>query len=121
MKSNVILKVGVVAFLSFAMYSCTSSDSEGIEEVIVENVVANKVAVFEVEGMTCKMGCGGTIRKSLLSTKVVEQVEIDFEDDRASNIVTVHYNGDITNASELLAVINQINDNQFSASLHAED
>ena len=54
--------------------------------------VANQKITFEVEGMVCKMGCGGSIRKALLETKSVSQVDVDYQDDRTKQIVSVSYN-----------------------------
>lgn len=112
-------KIIVIVSLLALVYSCSSSEDQvQVEETKVE-VVANQVANFDVEGMTCKMGCGGTIRKGLLETGAVERVEIDFEDERPSNIIKVHYDTEKTNETELLAVLNELNNNQFTASIHS--
>lgn len=116
MKSIVVLFLGVFTFL----YSCSSNEGSvenGVNQEPVEQVSANQIANFDVSGMTCKMGCGGSIRKGLLQTGAVELVEIDFDEERPSNVITVHFDSEKSTENELLTVLNNLNDNQFTANL----
>ena len=45
-------------------------------------VVSNKIVAMEIEGMTCVMGCGASIRKELYTTEAVSSVEFDFKEGR---------------------------------------
>lgn len=116
MKLVVVLFLGVFTFL----YSCSSNEESvenGVSQEPVEQVAANQIANFDVSGMTCKMGCGGAIRKGLLQTGAVALVEIDFEEERPSNVITVHFDSEKSTENELLTVLNELNDNQFTANL----
>ena len=115
MKTGIIVAFGVMMFL----YSCSSNEETvaNQEQTEVEQVTADKLATYDVSGMMCKMGCGGSIRKGMLQTGAVALVEIDFEDERPSNVVKVHFDSKKSSEDELLALITELNDNQFTASL----
>ena len=70
--------------------------------------------------MVCKMGCGGSIRKELLATNAVEKVEVDFVEDKESQLITVYYNNSRSSKEKLLKVINEMNDKQFTAQAISE-
>jgi copper chaperone CopZ len=81
---------------------------------------ANKKLALSVQGMVCKMGCGGSIRKELLATNAVEKVEVDFVEDKESQLITVYYNNSLSSKEKLLKVINEMNDKQFTAQIISE-
>lgn len=83
-------------------------------------VSANTKLTLGVKGMVCKMGCGGSIRKELLATKAVEKVAIDFVEDNESQLITVYYNNSLSSKDKMLKVINEMNDNQFTAQTISE-
>ncbi len=81
---------------------------------------ANKKLALSVQGMVCKMGCGGSIRKELLATNAVEKVEVDFVEEKESQLITVYYNNSLSSKEKLLKVINEMNDKQFTAQTISE-
>ena len=81
---------------------------------------ANKKLALSVQGMVCKMGCGGSIRKELLATNAVEKVDVDFVEDKESQLITVYYNNSRASKEKLLKVINEMNDKQFTAQAISE-
>ena len=81
---------------------------------------ANKKLALSVQGMVCKMGCGGSIRKELLATNAVEKVDVDFVEDKESQLITVYYNNSRSSKEKLLKVINEMNDKQFTAQTISE-
>jgi copper chaperone CopZ len=82
--------------------------------------IANTKLALSVQGMVCKMGCGGSIRKELLATNAVEKVEVDFVEDKESQLITVYYNNSLSSKEKLLKVINEMNDKQFTAQTISE-
>ena len=78
-------------------------------------VVANYKLDLEIDGMVCKMGCGGSIRKELKETGSVEKVEFDFSEERETNFATVYFNSNEITESELVKRISEINEGQFKA------
>ena len=75
--------------------------------------IANQKLTLEVEGMVCKMGCGGSIRKALLETKSVRSVDVDYQEDRKHQIVSVFYNKNQINKVAIMKLLESINDKQF--------
>ena len=82
--------------------------------------IANTKLALSVQGMVCKMGCGGAIRKELLATNAVEKVEVDFVEEKESQLITVYYNNSRSSKEKLLKVINEMNDKQFTAQAISE-
>ncbi len=114
-----------IVVLSFVLLSC--SDSKGTktsqQEVKkpAEKVIANKILTFEIEGISCVMGCGGSIRKELAETHAVEKCEFDFEENRKTNVVTVSFDENKTSAKELIEIVTKLNDGQFTVGKCIED
>jgi len=103
------------------LYSCnqnaTSNAVQKKPQVNTEQqkeVHANHVALVTVEGMVCKMGCGGAIRKGLTEMDGISSVEIEYEDDRSTQLVKVQYDNNEINGKLISDKIEEINDQQFS-------
>lgn len=77
--------------------------------------VSNEIADFEVTGMVCKMGCGGSIRKELYASGFVDQVDVNFDEEAPSNAISVHFNNKKISVEKIEEIIESINDGQFSA------
>ena len=104
--------------LSLFVFSCTESTTVDVSEEQTE-LVANETATFSVSGMVCKMGCGGSIKKALLATNKVTKVDVSFEEDQPENEISVHFNNTLLSTDDILAIIQELNDGQFSATLQS--
>ena len=102
--------------------ACNNSTIEKKVSKIVPTTsnTANTKLALSVQGMVCKMGCGGSIRKELLATNAVEKVDVDFVEDNESQLITVYYNNSRSSKDKLLKVINEMNDKQFTAQAISE-
>jgi copper chaperone CopZ len=103
------------------LYSCnqnaTSNAVQKKPKVHTEQqkeVYPTHLAVATVEGMVCKMGCGGAIRKGLTEMAGISSVEIEYEDDRSAQLVKVKYDSSEINEERISDKIEEINDRQFS-------
>jgi hypothetical protein len=76
-------------------------------------VISNQILVAEVEGMVCKMGCGGAIRKELVQTNAVSRVEIDYQDDAQKQTIKVHFNNKLISEAQIVRKLEKINNSQF--------
>ena len=76
----------------------------------------NKTLSANVEGMVCKMGCAASIRKELNAIDGVDEVRIDFVEDRAKQELTVLYNDTKINQELIVSSIETINEKQFVVS-----
>ena len=112
-------------YFLFSLLFLTACNNSTIEKKVSKIVpetsnTANTKLALSVQGMVCKMGCGGSIRKELLATNAVEKVAIDFVEDKESQLITVYYNNSISSKDKILKVINEMNDKQFTAQAISE-
>jgi copper chaperone CopZ len=98
--------------------SCNNESSDIVTKVsqVADSEEPNKTLSANVEGMVCKMGCAASIRKELTSIDGVEEVRIDFIEDRAKQELVVLYSDAKTNQDLIVSSIESINKNQFVVS-----
>lgn len=117
----------IVPFLFTALIvvaSCSESQPEvenGVDlsdsaEETPEIVIADKYVDLDVDGMVCKMGCGGSIRKELKSTGAIEKVEFDFSEERETNYAKVFFDSKKIQVDEIVKIVAEINNGQFTVS-----
>jgi copper chaperone CopZ len=101
------------------MISCSQTKPQNQENQpqakVCEKVEPNTTISLGVKGMVCQMGCGGSIRKALKETCAVERVEVNYLDSLEEQIIKVHYNRQKIAPKQMLQILNNINDQQFSA------
>lgn len=102
-------------FVSLFLFSCSSTTKtkQLKSEIKAEKVVSNEILVAEVEGMVCKMGCGGSIRKELIQTNAVSKVDIEYEDGAKKQTIKIHYDNKLITQSEIVRKLEKINKGQF--------
>jgi hypothetical protein len=98
--------------------ACSSDNSTVIihkesREIGSKHLKANRILSIEIEGMTCVMGCGASIRKELFSTKAVSSVEFDFKEGRKANTAKISFNKDKITVDKIVVLLSKLNDNQF--------
>ena len=120
MKVKIILVALVTIVLSACDQTKSSTQVLAVKQEQKSIVKSNAKITFDVEGMVCKMGCGGAIRKNLLHAGGVERVEVDFVEEAKSQVITVHFDSTLTNVSQLKKRIEQTNDGQFTVISDAE-
>ena len=120
MKVKIILVSVVALVLSSCDQTKSSTQVLAVKQEQKSIVKSNAKITFDVEGMVCKMGCGGAIRKNLLHAGGVERVEVDFVEEAKSQVITVHFDSTLTNVSQLKKRIEQTNDGQFTVISDAE-
>lgn len=111
----------VLLSFSFFVFSCSNNSEKKVVRVEkhkqyekLENVVANRQLAIEVEGMTCEHACGGSIRMALMDTKAVNRVKFDFVSDRKVNTAYVYFDKSKINADEIVKIIEDLNEGQFT-------
>jgi periplasmic mercuric ion binding protein len=112
------VKIILVFLGTIILSSCDQTNSSkqvlAVKQEQKSVVKSNAKITFNVEGLVCKMGCGGAIRKNLLQAGGVERVEVDFVEEAKSQGITVHFDSTLTNVSQLKKRIEQTNDGQFT-------
>jgi copper chaperone CopZ len=112
------VKIILVSLVALVLNSCNQTSSSkqvlAVKKKEIPTVKSNTKITFEVEGMVCKMGCGGAIRKDLIQAGGVERVQVDFVEEAKSQAITVHYDSTLTDITQLKKRIEQTNDGQFT-------
>ncbi len=121
MKVKIILVALVAIVLSACDQTTSSKQVLAVKQEQKSIVKSNAKITFDVEGMVCKMGCGGSIRKSLMHSGAVARVEINFIEEAKTQEVIVHYDSTKMNASQLKALIEKTNDGQFAVISEASE
>jgi copper chaperone CopZ len=115
------LKMKKVSYLFLFIFALScSSEPEVVHLRTVKGprkektaVNANQLMTIQVEGMTCEMGCGGSIRKALKATGAVERVSFDFVEGRKIQQATIYLDSSKVSSAELEKIIRTINEKQF--------
>lgn len=79
-------------------------------------VEANAEATMSIEGMVCAVGCAATIERKLNETEGVANAKVDYE----TGMATIAYNSDYTDETKLAALIEGMNDGQYTIADHKE-
>ena len=71
-------------------------------------VINPKTASFEIEGMTCAMGCAKTIETKLAKMDGVQKASVDFEKKQA----TVNFDASVLTSKKLKQIIESVGDGE---------
>ena len=108
--------IAAFAIASLVLVSCKKEEDKNLANIKSENtpikehkaIVAENVqtASFEIEGMTCAMGCAKTIEKELSNLDGVEKATVDFDKKTA----TVVFDKTVQNQNSLTKVVEATGD-----------
>lgn len=114
------MKKLAIAFSAVLILNACSSEPEVIHlrtekgQLLTKNPVkSNQILTIEIEGMTCEMGCGGSIRKELKATGGVERVSFDFIEGRNVQTAKISFDSNKISQDEMVKLITKMNDKQF--------
>ena len=114
-------KLFYLSMLLSLLFSCTHQEEKIIvknakpkEEKKIDSVIPTKILSLEVEGMSCEMNCGGSIRKELKKTGAVSRVEFVWVEEAEKQVTKVSYDDTKITDKEIVALIEKINDGQFT-------
>lgn len=118
-------KVLFTGILVSLLVSCSSStdqvsnaenkaQTETLSEDDLVAVIPNRKMTTEIDGMTCVMGCGGSIRKELLNTGAVSRCSFDFKGMDETSTAMIEFDKDKISADEIADLIKEINEGQFT-------
>ncbi|MDG1333573.1 MAG: hypothetical protein P8P74_14650 [Crocinitomicaceae bacterium] len=88
--------------------------SQDISEKDLVAVIPNRKMTTEIDGMTCVMGCGGSIRKELLNTGAVFRCSFDFKGMDETSTAMIEFDKDKISPDEIADLLKKINDGQFT-------
>lgn len=103
--------IASLAIAGLVFVSCKKEEDKNLANFKKEETVAKEhktiapenvqTASFEIEGMTCAMGCAKTIEKELSNLDGVEKAAVDFEKKTA----TITFDKTIQNQASLTTVV----------------
>ncbi len=109
----------LLTVVTLFVFGCSSEEKkvflrkESHKEIKPNSVKANRILTIEIEGMTCVLGCGASIRKELFSTNSVNSVEFDFKEGREVNTANIAFDKDKITVDEMIKLITTMNEKQF--------
>ncbi|MCB9163183.1 MAG: heavy-metal-associated domain-containing protein [Flavobacteriales bacterium] len=93
-----------------------AATAPAIERVVVEELVtgaAGTVADLSIDGMSCEMMCGGSIKKALAKLPGVNSTEIRFIEGDESDHAVVDYDASKVSDEEMIEAIQSLHDGQY--------
>lgn len=108
--------IATVTIASLAFVSCKKEEDKNLANIKTETSAPKEhkaiaaenlqTASFEIEGMTCAMGCAKTIEKELSNLEGVEKATVDFD----KKLATVTFDKTIQNQENLTKVVQATGD-----------
>lgn len=108
--------IATFAIASLVLVSCKKEEDKNLANIKSENTAVKehkaiaaenvKTASFEIEGMTCAMGCAKTIEKELSNLDGVEKAAVDFDKKTA----TITFDKTIQNQESLTKIVQATGD-----------
>lgn len=84
-----------------------------VSEVAITSGTPVTLADLSIEGMTCAMGCGSTIKSALAKLPGVTDMQVDFTDADQANHVVVTYDPAQVSDADLVKVVQSIHDGMY--------
>ena len=103
MRNNIFFAFIFIALLTM-LNACSQNTS-----------TPDTISEFNVTGMTCVHGCGGSIRKGLYEKEMAAQVDIEFNEETGLGNIAVYHNKNGVSSEQIKELIEKLNDGQFEA------
>lgn len=84
-----------------------------VTRTTMESEVNKTVANLSISGMTCAAGCGGKIQQELQAMQGIKTTDLNFEDNRQENIVSVEFDPTIITEKEMIEKVGSIADGMY--------
>ena len=108
-KSLFVLAVAGITFTGCKKEEKTTETTAATEAPAPKKEIAAanlQTATFEIEGMTCAMGCAATIEKKLAETEGVKEAKVDFE----TKTATVAFDKTVNNQESITKIVEGVAD-----------
>lgn len=114
-------KYFLIASVAIAIASCNNGPSENaaapsdvkITRKTMDSEVNKTVANLSIDGMTCSAGCGGKIQQELRALQGVSTTDLDFQENRPENVVTVEFDPTKVDEAKFIQTVQSIADGQY--------
>jgi copper chaperone CopZ len=114
MKFSKVALAFALAAITFTSCKQEKKTAENTTAEVAEAAVSKKeipaenleTASFEIQGMTCAMGCAATIEKKLAETEGVKEAKVDFD----TKTATVAFDKTVNNQESLTKLVEAVAD-----------
>lgn len=112
-------------FMLFFVLSCSVNKDESNTQAnnnisVNKDVQPNYVANMLVSGMVCEVNCVSAVNNALMQLQGISSVEIDFDSERDTNLVSVKFDNTIVTEDKIKQTIESLNDNQYKVEKYEE-
>lgn len=107
----------LILSLMTLLFACNSEEAVQDQTVQEDNVSVEptKIALVEITGMSCEMGCGSEIRKGLKHSGAVASTQfVDFDADNETNVAEIKFDEKDLSTADIKKIIEGLNDGQFT-------
>lgn len=80
-----------------------------------DTTTPNTISEYNVTGMVCQHGCGGSIRKELYEKEMATQVDVEFDEETGLGNIAVYHNNKGVTTDQIKELIESLNEGQFEA------
>lgn len=87
--------------------------ARSVNEVAISSGTPVTMADLSIEGMTCAMGCGGSIKSALAKLPGVTGTEVNFTDAAQANHVVVTYDPAQVSDADMVKAVQGLHDGQY--------
>ncbi len=109
----------LVACSSSSTTDTTANTAAGIPRSVNEVVVAGTpvtMADLSIDGMTCEMMCGGSIKKALANLPGVSTTDIKFTEDASADHAIVTFDAAQVSEAEIVKAVEALHEGQYKVS-----
>jgi copper chaperone CopZ len=118
---NTMKKLLIASTVALALAACNNGSSENaavpndvkITRKTMDSEVNKTVANLSIDGMTCSAGCGGKIQQELRALQGVSTTDLDFQENRPENVVTVEFDPNQIDENKFIQTVQSIADGQY--------
>jgi len=106
----------LILSLMTVLFACNSEEALQEQTVQEDNlsVEPTNIALVEIKGMSCEMGCGSEIRKGLKHSGAVASTQfVDFDADNETNVAEIKFDERDLSVADIKKIIEGLNDGQF--------
>ena len=107
------------------IYSCNQKDevvvlkrqklSDTKKNTKPQKETPNTVLELDIEGMTCELGCGGTIRVGVMDLGGIHRVRFDFKEGQKKQRAYISYDANKVDKNQIIEELQKLNEGQFIA------
>lgn len=114
-----ILACGLLVACNSSSPETVSSAAAGVTRSVTEVLVSGTpvtMADLSIEGMTCEMMCGGSIKKALAKLPGVNATDIAFTEDATADHAIVTFDAAQVSEAEIVKTVEALHDGQYKVS-----